>query len=235
MGILSWEGRKWIVLFILTTIVFGVLMGYLWMKADKLNKDILAKESVIKSQNESMNNLKTENNMLKDKITVLEGDIKKLKHDLESLMATNENLRFKNELLGSENNVLKKQQISGIAKIASSDVKPFNPSKTSRSGLRGKKISVIATAYTSDCEGCTGITKTGIDVRNSTPNIIAVDPDVIPLGSVCEIWVEGEYFGVFRAEDIGGAIKGNRIDILMETEEKAKKFGVRSAEVVIIG
>lgn len=42
--------------------------------------------------------------------------------------------------------------------------------------------------------------------------MIAVDPKVIPLGS--KVWVEG--YGEAIAGDTGGAIKGNRIDILLD-------------------
>ncbi|GAA3326735.1 hypothetical protein GCM10020331_063860 [Ectobacillus funiculus] len=55
------------------------------------------------------------------------------------------------------------------------------------------------------------MTATGIDLRKD-PNmkLIAVDPKVIPLGS--KVWVEG--YGEAIAGDTGGAIKGNRIDVL---------------------
>merc|ERR1711974_367282 len=54
----------------------------------------------------------------------------------------------------------------------------------------GKEMTVSATAYTAYCAGCSGITRTGIDLR-SNPNqkVIAVEPSVIPLGS--KVWVEG--------------------------------------------
>lgn len=80
------------------------------------------------------------------------------------------------------------------------------------------------TAYGRDCEGCTGVTKTG-----NTPVIgrtVAVDPEVIPLGST--IIIDGhEYI----AEDIGGAIKGNMIDMYVGTEELSKFYGVKYKEV----
>lgn len=44
---------------------------------------------------------------------------------------------------------------------------------------------------------------------------IAVDPRVIPLGSIVEINIPGEGWHQYRAEDTGGKIKGNRIDILV--------------------
>ncbi len=92
-------------------------------------------------------------------------------------------------------------------------------------------ISVKATAYVSDCIGCSGITATGLDVRKTTPQIIAVDPSVIPLGTKLDLWVEGVYFGVYTASDTGGLIKGAKIDVLLETAEDAVRFGKASAVV----
>lgn len=86
------------------------------------------------------------------------------------------------------------------------------------------------TAYC-DCEICCdqwadGITYTGTE---ATPErTIAVDPSVIPLGST--IYINGQ---PYIAEDIGGAIKGNRIDIFFPTHNEALQFGVQYAEVVI--
>lgn len=97
-----------------------------------------------------------------------------------------------------------------------------------------EQITVIATAYVSDCQGCIGITKGGTDVRNtiyhdSGYRIIATDPGIIPLGSLVEI--NGQKF---IADDIGGAIKGHRIDILMESESEALEFGVKEVDVTIL-
>lgn len=59
---------------------------------------------------------------------------------------------------------------------------------------------------------------------------IAVDPEVIPLGSIIEINGE-EYI----AEDIGGAIKENRIDIFFSNHEDALKWGVQNHKIFLIG
>lgn len=93
-----------------------------------------------------------------------------------------------------------------------------------------------ATAYTSRCGGCIGITKTGIDVRNTIYNekgqrIIAVDPNVIPLGSLVEVRLENGQTFVAEAADTGGAIKGKRIDILVDTKKQAYQFGRQPVEV----
>ncbi len=92
-------------------------------------------------------------------------------------------------------------------------------------------IDVIATAYTAYCKGCIGITKTGVDLRgNPEAKVIAVDPDVIPLGS--KVYIEGH--GYAQAEDTGGAIKGNRIDIFIPSREDALQWGVQEVKVHII-
>ena len=89
-------------------------------------------------------------------------------------------------------------------------------------------LKMIATAYSrSEEEGTAdGITKSGIMVR---PGVVAVDPEIIPLGT--EIIIEG--LGVFIAEDTGGAIKGNRLDIYFESRKEAFEFGVQSVNVFI--
>ncbi|MGQ7075067.1 3D domain-containing protein, partial [Escherichia sp. SP-MK2] len=55
------------------------------------------------------------------------------------------------------------------------------------------------------------ITASGIDIgKNPNIKLIAVDPKVIKLGT--KVWVEG--YGDAIAGDTGGAIKGNKIDVL---------------------
>jgi uncharacterized protein YabE (DUF348 family)/3D (Asp-Asp-Asp) domain-containing protein len=75
-----------------------------------------------------------------------------------------------------------------------------------------------------------GITYSG--TKATEGRTIAVDPKVIPIGW----WVYIEGIGLRRAEDTGSAIKGNKIDIYFESEEYAKKFGLkRGYKVYIIG
>lgn len=59
---------------------------------------------------------------------------------------------------------------------------------------------------------------------------IAVDPSVIPYGSQVEI--NGH---TYTAQDTGGAIKGNRIDVYFDNHQDALNFGVQYAEVFLIG
>jgi len=75
-----------------------------------------------------------------------------------------------------------------------------------------------------------GITYTGTYVVEG--RTIAVDPDVIPLGW----WVYIEGIGFRRAEDTGSAVRGKKIDLYMEDEERARQFGLkRGYRVYLIG
>ena len=95
----------------------------------------------------------------------------------------------------------------------------------------GRELMVTATAYTAYCTGCSGTTAIGIDLR-SNPNqkVIAVDPNVIPLGS--RVWVEG--YGEAIAGDTGGAIKGNKIDVFIPTQNEALKWGRKKVKLKIL-
>lgn len=84
-----------------------------------------------------------------------------------------------------------------------------------------RKLVVKAYAYTGG-----GITAMGTRARVGE---IAVDPSVIPLGST--VYIEG--VGARRAEDTGGNIKGNTIDIYMNTESQCRSWGVRYVTVYI--
>lgn len=95
----------------------------------------------------------------------------------------------------------------------------------------GKTMTVTATAYTAECKGCSGITYTGVNLlKDRNAKVIAVDPNVIPLGT--KVYVEG--YGYATAEDIGSAIKGNRIDIHLPTKSEAYKWGVKEVKITIL-
>lgn len=95
----------------------------------------------------------------------------------------------------------------------------------------GKEMIVSSTAYTASCNGCSGITATGINLKaNPGLKVIAVDPSVIPLGS--KVYVEG--YGYAIAGDTGGAIKGNKIDVFIPTQEEAYRWGNRQVKIKIL-
>lgn len=93
----------------------------------------------------------------------------------------------------------------------------------------GDEMYVTATAYTPNSSG--SITALGYNIKkNPNMKLIAVDPNVIPLGS--KVWVEG--YGVAVAGDTGGAINGHKIDVLMATDSAAIRWGVRTVKIVIL-
>lgn len=98
--------------------------------------------------------------------------------------------------------------------------------KPARSAMTKVREGMTFTANASGYTG-PGKTKSGTNVR---PGIAAVDPDYIPLGTV--LWVEG--YGECRAEDTGGAIKGNAIDLAFSTNKEALDWGRKDVQVKVI-
>lgn len=88
-------------------------------------------------------------------------------------------------------------------------------------------LPVLVTAYTRYDEGCTDYTYQGTYLRRG---LCAVDPSVIPLGT--RIYVPG--YGEALADDIGGAIQGNRVDLAMDTLDEAFTWGVQRLTVYVL-
>lgn len=109
------------------------------------------------------------------------------------------------------------------------ELKEREEAKTVSRNTERKTAQVFeATAYCSCVRCCgksDGITKSGVKVHKGT---LAVDPKVIPLGS--KVYIEG--MGWFIAEDTGN-FSGRRVDIYMETHEKALQFGRRNVNIIL--
>ena len=90
-----------------------------------------------------------------------------------------------------------------------------------------RHMTMEATAYIPSDGGGSGITATGMVAQHG---VIAVDPQVIPLGT--RVYIPG--YGVAIAADTGGAIRGNRIDLCMNTYREAINFGRGDVEVYIL-
>ena len=90
-----------------------------------------------------------------------------------------------------------------------------------------------ATAYSHNDPGCNMITATGTTVRIGT---VAVDPKVIPYGTQMFIVSnDGKYvYGVATAEDCGGGIKGDRLDLYFPSREACFQFGRRNCTVYFL-
>lgn len=101
-----------------------------------------------------------------------------------------------------------------------------SPEASSYTHLGNFKIS--AYCHCSVCCGKSdGITATG--TKATANRTIAVDPNVIPLGS--QVIIDGK---TYVAEDTGGAIKGNRIDLYFSTHQEALNWGIQYKDVDII-
>ena len=93
---------------------------------------------------------------------------------------------------------------------------------------------VRATAYTHSDPGCTSTTATGTKVHHGT---VAVDPRYIPYGTRMFIMAsDGSYiYGLCEAEDCGGDIKGDRVDLYLPNTEACMEFGRRRCTVYFLG
>lgn len=103
------------------------------------------------------------------------------------------------------------------------------PAPKQESSSAGSWMSVQATGYSTQQPGLSTHTATGIDLRVN-PRVIAVDPSVIPLGSLVEV----QGLGVYIAGDTGGAIKGRIIDIHYSSVSQALSWGRRNVNIRII-
>lgn len=100
---------------------------------------------------------------------------------------------------------------------------------TTPNGEAGSTLTVSATAYSSD-NGLGHITATGINLHQN-PMCIAVDPSVIPLGSMVEV----PGYGIAIAGDTGGAVVGNIIDVHLPTTAQAISWGRQTLQVNVLG
>lgn len=124
-------------------------------------------------------------------------------------------------LLGEQITLAPREEIVNVGRIGSIT--------TDKGVFKYRAVhSMEATAYTPDLNGYgTGYTATGVKAAEGQ---IAVDPRVIPLGS--KVYVEG--YGHAIATDTGGAIKGNRIDVVIEGMDRAYRFGRRHGVKVYV-
>ncbi|WP_234123429.1 G5 and 3D domain-containing protein [Clostridium hydrogenum] len=123
--------------------------------------------------------------------------------------------------------VLSKLPIKQIVRVGTLGVlKPDRGGKV----LYKSSVGVVATAYTNDFGF--GITASGTRVKRSVDGYssVAVDPRVIPLGT--RLYIPGYGYGI--AEDTGGAIKGNRVDLFFSSESDCYNWGVKDIKVYIL-
>lgn len=101
-------------------------------------------------------------------------------------------------------------------------------------GLNGRKVKKVIVMQATAYDPSAG-SKTAMGTR-ARVGAVAVDPRVIPLGS--KLYIESmdgfPTYGFATAEDTGGAIKGNRIDLFYSTNAQALRFGRRNVKVYVL-
>lgn len=114
---------------------------------------------------------------------------------------------------------------------ATPDPEPQQPDSGNQNSPSGTSLGVFKISHYCPCPICCGEFSNGITASGTTAQAgrtIAVDPSLIPLGS--SVLINGQ---AYIAEDTGGAIKGNRIDVFVSTHSEALANGVYYAEVIL--
>ena len=157
---------------------------------------------------------------------------------IQQLTNDNLNLKTNNEELQNEVDELNKvvRVIADNLNVSKEKVMQNPKIVVSRGG--GDWRTFTMTHYQPYCKGCNGITYTEVNVKNSIYHegmrIIAVDPKVIPINSVVEIKREDGSKFVATAQDVGGKIKGKKVDLLVANNKVAIEKGVKTVQLRII-
>ena len=152
---------------------------------------------------------------------------------IKNLTKKNQELLDMNQQLIQEKVALQEQNTSLEEEISRREHRV-----TPASRGNGRTIDVEATAYTDGGNTAIGVDLTGQSWDSA--RVIAVDPDVIPLGSQVHVTFhdpEWQYLnGVYYAADTGGVINGHIIDVFLGhgEEDFADQFGRRMATVEVL-
>jgi uncharacterized protein YabE (DUF348 family) len=133
--------------------------------------------------------------------------------------------------------IIKKQPVQKVVAMGTLNI--YTPSRGGQV-IYLNVLRMRATAYTADYastgkvagDSAFGVTASGtVAKRNSgSYSSVAVDPRVIPLGT--KLYIEG--YGYAIAEDTGGAIKGNSIDLFFNSSSEVNNWGVRWVNVYVV-
>lgn len=130
-------------------------------------------------------------------------------------------------------NTTKKDNSTGVINSSYNESNQTNNSvKTASSSSVGTYLGTFSSTAYCNCSACCGKWAGGPTKSGTMPvagRTIAVDPKVIPLGS--KVMINGN---IYIAEDTGGAIKGNKIDIYFGSHSSALNYGRRTIEVYLV-
>lgn len=158
-------------------------------------------------------------------------------NDLKKLIADNKEALAKVQEQKKETSAVVASAITAVAQLttdkpdvaSSTQQTPTTQAAAASNQSGGRTLNVQATGYSYNEPGLSPYTATGIDLRKN-PTVIAVDPSVIPLGSLVEV----PGYGIAIAGDTGGAIKGNIIDLHFTTVDQANQWGRRNVTIRIL-
>jgi 3D (Asp-Asp-Asp) domain-containing protein len=198
---------------ILSLLASNLIIGKQYIEDSKKYEQKISQKSKIISQNEA------KLTVLSEKSVKNEQKLADFSNKIDLLTVELDKVKKENQDLTKENNQIKKE---------------YNERKDVN---KKRQLNMELTFYVSDCRGCSGITKTGVNVKNSiyykNMRIIATDPKIIPLHSIVKIETDKESYIAYAA-DTGGAIKGNILDVLVSSEKEAFKLGRQKATVTVI-
>lgn len=220
-------------------------------KQEQTQTELKKNEEQLQKESDSLNDQLTQ---LKEQLQAKQADLQKISEDKEVEQARLEAEKARQEQAEKEakqaeeaarEKAAKTVESSSTAKDSSttaSSTAPAAETATSSTAkptpalptvstpiTRGKTMQMQSTAYSCAESVNTFWTAMGIDLRQN-PMVIAVDPNVIPLGSMVEV----SGYGIAIAGDTGGAIKGNIVDVHFPTVEQCIQWGRRNVTVTII-
>ncbi|MEY8459496.1 3D domain-containing protein [Lactococcus ileimucosae] len=157
----------------------------------------------------------------------LEESIVLLKNKVTDNQSILDEMRVKAAVLNRDSDKSKIDSLS-VDRTEDSEVSDENNAVMTPPSGGAFSLTVSATAYASD-NGLGFITATGINLHLN-PMCIAVDPSVIPLGTMVEV----PGYGIAIAGDTGGAIVGNIIDVHFPTTAQAQAWGRKTLQINVL-
>ncbi len=198
--------------------------------------------------------LKNENNDLHKQVSNLSDLVVNKDKLIDKYLKANEQLESNNQKLSNQvkaqgeeieglNQTIKNKNTSihnlkqQLEKATKKNESPRSQVSRGVSSSNGRVLNIEATAYGADCKGCSGITASGYDVRNTIYyqglRVVAMDTAIVQMYSIILVQTETEIFKAIVL-DRGSDIKGYRLDLLTESEEASKSFGRQKVKVTVI-
>lgn len=213
-------------------------------------------EDTIEKKDKAIFSHEANRDKLEAKIKELEKTVDNLKESVNSKDVAIKELKQKAQSSAKTNK--KKTEVTANATATSSTTKQPSKTKATTSDTRkedtgytntevqqsneadsGTAVGTFhATYYGADCVGCSGITAGGVNVTGTQfyngMRVVAADPSVLPLGTVIRVKGSsiGDFIGIVM--DTGGAIKGNRLDILVGSEAESSAYGRSTVQVEVL-